>query len=57
MQLEVISKTAAIRVVTLNPTTNVPPVGDRLVQQQAVNNGTVGGVVVYGLIQHLEEIY
>jgi hypothetical protein len=57
MQLEVISKTAAIRVVTLNPTTNVPPVGDRLVQQQAVNNGTAGGVVVYGLIQHLEEIY
>ncbi len=57
MQLEVISKTAAVRVVTLNPTTNVPPVGDRLVQQQAVNNGTVGGVVVYGLIQHLEEIY
>lgn len=57
MQLEVLSKTAAIRVVTLNPTTNVPPVGDRLVQQQAVNNGTVGGVVVYGLIQHLEEIY
>lgn len=57
MQLEVLSKTSAIRVVTLNPTTNVPLVGDRLVQQQAVNNGTVGGVVVYGLIQHLEEIY
>jgi hypothetical protein len=56
-QLEVMSKTAAPTVVTINPITNVPPVGDKLVQQQAVNNGTVGGIIVYGFIQHMEEVY
>jgi hypothetical protein len=57
MQLEVITKTAQIMVITYQPTINVPIVGDRLLCQQAVNSGTVGGVVSYGLIQHLEEIY
>jgi hypothetical protein len=56
-QLEVMSKTVAPTVVTINPITNVPPVGDKLVQQQAVNNGTVGGIIVYGFIQHMEEVY
>lgn len=57
MQLEVLSKSAATRVVTINPTTNIPPVGSRMVSYQGVNNGSVGGVVSYGIIQVMEEIY
>ena len=57
MQLEVLSKSAATRVVTINPTTNIPPVGSRMVSYQGVNNGSVGGIVSYGIIQVMEEIY
>jgi hypothetical protein len=57
MQLEVITKTAPIRVITYQPTTNVPIVGDRIFCQQGVNSGTVGGAVSYGLIQTTEEVY
>ena len=57
MQLEVLSKSAPTRVVTINPTTNIPPVSSRMVSYQGVNNGSVGGVVAYGIIQVMEEIY
>ena len=57
MQLEIITKTAPIRVITYQPTTNVPIVGDRIFCQQGVNSGTVGGAVSYGLIQTTEEVY
>jgi len=57
MQLEVLSKSAPTRVVTINPTTNIPPVGSRMVSYQGVNNGSVGGLVSYGIIQVMEEIY
>jgi len=57
MQLEIITKTAPIRVITYQPTLNVPLVGDRIFCQQGVNSGLVGGAVSYGLIQTTEEVY
>lgn len=57
MQLEVLSKSAPTTVVTINPTTAIPPVGSRMVSYQGVNNGSAGGVISYGIIQVMEEIY
>jgi hypothetical protein len=56
IQLEVLNKTG-IQTVVLNPTTNVPPVSTRLVMRQLTNNGLAGGVVSYGFINFIEEIY
>jgi hypothetical protein len=56
MQLEVLSKTGT-KTVVINPTTAIPPVGSRMVSYQAVNNGVVGGIISYGIIQVMEEIY
>jgi hypothetical protein len=42
---------------TYHPTSNIPPIGERMVSYQAVNNGVVGGVIKYGIIQVMEEIY
>lgn len=57
IQLEVISKSAAIRTVTLNPTTNVPPIGARIYPRHWVNNAATGVAISYGFIQATEEIY
>ena len=56
MQLEILGRTGT-RVITINPTTNIPAPLTRFVSYQGVNNGTVGGTVSYGLIQMMEEIY
>jgi hypothetical protein len=57
MQLEVLSKTNPTRVVTINPTTNIPPVGSRLLMMHYVNKLAAAGTVQLGIIQSTEEIY
>jgi hypothetical protein len=57
MQLEVLSKTNPTKVVTINPTTNIPPVGSRLLMMHYVNKLAAAGTVQLGIIQSTEEIY
>jgi hypothetical protein len=56
IQLEVLSKTGT-QTLILKPTTNVPAVGEKLVSRQLSNNGSAGGVIHFGFINHMEEIY
>jgi hypothetical protein len=56
IQLEVLSKTGT-QTLVLKPTTNVPAVGEKLVSRQLSNNGSAGGVIHFGFINHMEEIY
>jgi hypothetical protein len=56
IQLEVMSKTGT-QTVVLNPTTNVPAVSEKLVSRQLIGNGLSGGVIQFGFINHMEEIY
>lgn len=56
IQLEVLSKSGTtVRVI--NPTTNIPPIGNRLVQVNYVNTAATGVAVSFGIIQNTEEIY
>jgi len=57
VRLQVLSKTAAPAVYVFAPTSDTPPLGTKLVLQQTINNGTVGGVVSMSLIQIMEELY
>ena len=56
IQLEVLSKTGTTTHI-LNPTTNVPAVETKLVSRQLIGNGLSGGVIQFGFINHMEEIY
>lgn len=56
MQLEVLSKTGT-QTVVINPTTNIPPVGSKLVMMHYVNKLAAAGTVQLGIIQSTEEIY
>jgi hypothetical protein len=57
IQLEVISKSAPIRVITYNPTTFVPPVSAKIYPMQYINNAATGVAIQYGFIYATEEIY
>jgi hypothetical protein len=57
IQLEVISKSAPIRVITYNPTTFVPPVGIKIYPMQWINNAATAAAIQYGFIYAMEEIY
>lgn len=56
IQLEILSKTGTTTYVH-HPTTNVPPVSTKLVSRQLIGNGLSGGVIRFGFINHIEEIY
>lgn len=56
LQLEVMNKNG-VQTYILNPTTNVPAVGQRLIMRQTSGTGLAGGIVTYGFISFMEEIY